>query len=141
MINDVQDKLRPIPAARTIRRELLRNSLAELQRVSGEFRAQRRVDRNTAKALIDLAALFNELGDDEGLDATRYAETNYREAVDIYRRLCESQPNDRELGQEYANALGELGNFLLTANKVVHAKQILVRCAGTGARTHHRSSR
>ncbi len=125
MIKDVQRQLRPIPAAREIRRELLRNSLAELERVSGEIRLQRRVDLSTARALVDLAGLFEELGNDEGLDASETAETHYQDAVAIYRELNESPDADLQLRQEFSNALADLGNFYLNVKRVPQAKQPL----------------
>jgi len=132
MITDVQVELRLIPAAREIRRKLLRSSLADLQRVSGEIRSQRRVDRNTARALIDLAELFNEVGDDDGLNATDTVETNLRSAVDIYRQLSEEQPNDAELSKEFSGALDALGNLYLSIRKRPQAKDPLFEALEMG---------
>jgi tetratricopeptide (TPR) repeat protein/tRNA A-37 threonylcarbamoyl transferase component Bud32 len=132
MIKDVQEQLRPIPAARDIRRKLLRSSLADLQRVSGEFRSQRRVDRNTARALVDLADLFYEVGDDEGLDATNAAETNFRTAVEIYRELHEAQPTDPLLTHEFSAALNALGNFYLMGDRLNVAKEPLFEALKLG---------
>jgi len=132
MVNDVQERLRPIPAAQEVRRELLRSSLAELQRVSADFRAQRRVDRNTAKALLDLANLFDELGDEEGLDATKSAESNYRAAADIYRELNESEPSDQDVLQEYSITLTELGTFYLDVGNTQKAEHPLFEALEKG---------
>jgi tetratricopeptide (TPR) repeat protein len=125
MIKDVQHSLRAIPEAREIRRELLRKSLADLERVSGEMQSQRRADRNTARALVDLGELFREAGDDAGLNADRIAETNLVTAVDIYRQLYADNPTDRQLRQEYSIALNALGNFYLSDHRLPAAKEPL----------------
>lgn len=125
VINTVQNKLRDIPAAQEIRRELLRDSLESLQQVSGELQTQSRVDRDTAVALVDLAQLFVELGDDEGFDSTATAETNFKAAVDIFHQIVANDEQDESLLIDQSWAFAEYGSFLLNRRRMKEAEPLL----------------
>lgn len=125
MIDKVQNGLRNVPGAQEVRRELLQEALTSLQQVSGELQTQSRVDRDTAVALVDLALLFGEFGDEEGLNSVAVAESNYRASIDIFRELVQPGEEDVPLLRDYAWSLGQAGNFYLDQNRVSEAKEPL----------------
>jgi len=129
VINTVQEKLRNIPAAREIRQELLKNSMTDLKRLSGEVKSQGRVDLNTANVLVDLGLLFQEVGDDSGMNATSAAETNYKNAVAIFAQLANQADRDAAANvtfmRDHARALERLGNLYLDGNRTQLAKPFL----------------
>ena len=96
-IYGVQQRLRDIPEAREVRRELLTQALADLQQVSGRYIEQAVVDRDVAKALADIAELYTEIGDEVGTNVIELSATHYRRSVEIYLKLLEETPDDDEL--------------------------------------------
>jgi len=125
VIDKIQNKLRMIPAAQEIRRELLRDAMDSLAKVSGQVRMQSRVDANSAKALVDLGLLFAELGDDKGDNSLATAEANLREAVRIFREIVPPDETDSDLLRDKSWALCECGNFLLDRNRLNEAEGML----------------
>ena len=122
MINTVQQKLSGIPGARRIRREILRDSLANLEKIAGEVNWKSRIDQNSANVLVELARLYEELGDDEGFNATDAARTHFERAVEIFRQLPRPDSPDAQFVADEANALDQLGNFYLNVDETEHAK-------------------
>ena len=112
-IKSFQHKLKNIPAAREVRREILRDSVAGLEMISDELRSEERIDRNTAVSLAELGRLFVEIGDEEGLNANVAAEQNYVDAAKIYAGIVKPDETDLELLRDQAWTLCELGNFYL----------------------------
>ncbi|MCA9111510.1 MAG: protein kinase, partial [Planctomycetaceae bacterium] len=127
MIDEVQNNLRNIPGAQEIRRKLLKNALTSLQKVSGEIRTQSRVDRDTAVALVDLALLFDEFGDDEGLNSTAMAESNFRAATEIFEQIVTPNETDVALLRDQAWAWSQFANFYLNNNRASSAEEPLER--------------
>lgn len=130
VINTVQKKLRTIPAAREVRREILRDSLADLDTVAGELTLQSRVDRDTALVLMDLAELFGEVGDESGAGMSQSAEKYFLQAVEILRTESRRDPDDVPLGLDYSRALNRLGNFYLDHDQPMLAKPALEEVLG-----------
>jgi len=124
-IDKIQSKLRLIPAAQEIRRELLRDAMDSLQKISGQVQLQSRVDVNSAKALVDLGLLFVKLGDDDGLNSVATAEANFRAAVRIFRELVPDDEPDSELLRNRSWAACECGSFLLDENRLDEAEPLL----------------
>ncbi len=126
MINKVQDRLRLHPELRELRREILLESLADLETVAENLRNQKRPDRNTANVLVDLAALYEELGDEQGLNAMEKARDHYQRAVTIFRQLDASEsPKDVAFIGQHARALEALGNFHLNERRAAQAEDLL----------------
>jgi len=125
VIDKVQNKLRMIPAAQEIRRELLRDAMDSLAKVSGQVQMQSRVDVNSAKALVDLGLLYAELGDDDGNNSLATAEVNLKEAVRIFREIVPADETDSVLLRDKSWALSECGNFLLDRNQLNEAEGML----------------
>lgn len=128
VINTVQEKLRNIPKARDIRKELLKNSMADLEKLSGDVRSQPRVDLNTANVLVDLGELFEEVGDDAGTNSMAAARINYEKAVEIFSQL--ENENKKNLSNEiflrdHARALEQLGNYYIDIVQVSLAEPLL----------------
>ncbi len=125
VIDKIQNRLRMIPAAQEIRRELLRDAMDSLAKVSGQVQMQSRVDANSAKALVDLGLLYSELGDDNGDNSLATAEANLREAVRIFRLIAPPGETNPELLRDKSWALCECGNFLLDRNRINDAEGML----------------
>ena len=125
MIDKLQNDLRSIPGAQEVRRDLLKEALVSLQTVSGEVQTQSRVDRDTAVALVDLAILFEEFGDEQGLDSNALAESNFRTATEIFRELVSPDEQDVSLLRDQSWALAQFGSFYLDRNRVADAKEPL----------------
>ncbi len=127
VINTIQNKLYNIPEARDIRKELLRNSMADLEMLSGEVNSQGRVDYNSAKVLVSLGLLFKEVGDDSGLNAVSAAETNFKKAVEIFKQLPIQKENQtisqKEILNLHARALEELGNLYIDSKRATLAEE------------------
>ena len=126
VINTIQEKLRSIPEARELRRQLLRDSLADLQKVSGEVQSQGRVDQNTANVLVDLALLFDEVGDEDGHSMQGVAEQHFLQAVAIFRKLDIESQYDAQWLSDYARALDQLGNFYIEQNRIDEAEPFIL---------------
>jgi serine/threonine protein kinase len=124
-IDKIQNKLRFIPAAQEIRRELLKDAMESLQKVSGQVQMQSRVDVNSAKALVDLGLLFVELGDEEGFSSLATAEANFRSAVRIFRETVPEDETDPQMLRDKSWALCECGSFLLDQNQLNDAEGML----------------
>lgn len=100
VIHSVQVKLKKIPEARDVRKELLVEVLGDLETVSNGYIAQASVDKETAKVLTDLAELYTIVGDDLGTNVVQSSEKHFRQAVAMYLQLLEKNPNDQELLRE-----------------------------------------
>lgn len=124
-IDKIQNKLRFIPAAQEVRRELLNDAMESLQKVSGQVQLQSQVDVNTAKALVDLGLLFVQLGDEEGRNSLATAEANFRAAVRIVREKVPEGETDPEMLRHKSWALCEFGSFLLDENRLNEAEGLL----------------
>ncbi len=110
VIRSVQEKLKTIPEARKVRRELLVQVLSDLERVSNAYIEQAAVDRESAKALADLAQLYTEIGDEGGTNAVQLSETNFHRAVEIYLHLVNESPKDIALKDAAIKTMVEAGD-------------------------------
>ena len=104
LIFDVQKKLRGIPEAQQLRKELLRSSLEDLRKISAVISVRRQVDRSTASALLDLGHLYREVGNVEEKTAFAAAEDLYRRARSMLEQLVAENPDDRQLKLELGDA-------------------------------------
>lgn len=104
IIYTVQGKLKGIPEARTVRKELLTVALEDLQNISEAYVEQSMIDRDSALALADLAELYTQLGDAAGGDTQQVASQHFRKSADTYLQLVEMHPRDFDL----AHTAGEL---------------------------------
>lgn len=136
MIDTVQHQLRYIPAAQEIRRNLLREAMTSLQQVSGQVQTQSQVDHQSAKALVDLARLAVELGDEEGLNSSAMAESNFRAAVEMFRRIVPEDSQDHELLRDKAWAISEYGNFYLDLERDGQSRELLQEALELRQRVH-----
>lgn len=125
VIDTVQHQLRYIPAAQQIRRNLLREAMTSLQQVSGQVQTQSQVDHQTAKALVDLARLAVELGDEEGMNSSAMAESNFRASVEMFRQIVPEDCQDQELLRDKAWAISEYGNFYLDREEERRSEELL----------------
>ena len=119
-IYGVQQRLRDIPEAREVRRELLTQALADLQQVSGRYIEQAIVDRDVAKALADIAELYTEIGDEVGTDVVELSAAHFRQSVEIYLKLLKESPDDDEL---VSNAYSTIAAYGDTAREYVQFDQ------------------
>lgn len=111
IIYTVQGKLRGIPEAREVRRELLKVALEDLQSISEAYVEQSTIDRDSALALADLAELYTQLGDEAGGDTQQVASQHFRKSADIYLELVKLHPEDYGLISTTCKLLMDWGDI------------------------------
>ena len=122
---NVQGKLRRIPEAREIRRDLLAEAMTGLEEISRDLPANDHVRRQRALTLADHAQLLLEAGDEDGSNASREAESLLQEAVAMIDDVAGAGESDKTLLSNRAWAHGELGSFYINQNQLSRAKPYL----------------
>ena len=123
IIETVQYKLRHIPGARTIRRELLESTLRDLETIVEDPSFQSRANRNTAKIMVDLGLLYVEFGDKGGGQAHAQANKHLRRAVEIFEEISPGgSSTDPATLLDQARALSDLGHILRDQNHLPEAE-------------------
>ena len=125
VIFDIQSKLANHPAAQEVRRDLLSTGLDGLKKLSDEIRAQPRVDLTTATALLNLAEVFRQVGDEQGVGGATAATELYGRSIAILEQLVEQQPQDFGVKEQLALAYGMSGNNFTDAGSNGRARAIL----------------
>jgi tetratricopeptide (TPR) repeat protein len=110
LIHSVQDKLKNLPGAREIRRDILQQVLKDLDEVSNGYVESAEVDRESAKVLHDLANLYLIIGGEVGTDYSDFAETHFTKSVETYAALLDEAGGDRSLLQDAFSAAVDCGN-------------------------------
>jgi serine/threonine-protein kinase len=98
-----EGKIRDIPGAQTVRRELLESALAYYERFLRERGPDLRLRVELAETHFRIARLASSLGD------LPKAEASCRQAVQMYRELLRDQPTNAPLRTRLAQSLGEVG--------------------------------
>ena len=126
IIDTVQRKLRYIPGARGIRRELLVNTLSDLEAITEDPQFQSRANHDTAKIMVDLGALYLEVGDKGGGNAKVQAVRHLRRAVEIFDDISPNgSSKDPAVLLDQARALTELGNVLFYQDQLPAAESCI----------------
>lgn len=104
VIFEIQDKLTRIPAAQTIRGNLLKTALAGLQKVTGELTDQKDIDRATAIAMLNLAGVFAQVGNEGGFKGPSTAQGMYDTVVQRLEELLAADPDSVQAMKDLAGA-------------------------------------
>ena len=104
VIFDIQSKLAGLPNAQKVRGAILHTALNGLQNLSDQLRVQRRVDRNTAHATLQLAEAFRQLGKDTGLAIGDNTNQLYDRAISLFEELSHEAQNQQQAKADLANA-------------------------------------
>lgn len=126
MIDTVQDKLRHVPGARLIQRQLLESTLAEIEKISDESMLQNQIDRSLANIYIDLGDSYAVLGEENGNDASEKAERYLTLGVAKFEKLSpRGTSEDRVLLYDQSRALDVLGLFYRTHDRISEATDVI----------------
>jgi serine/threonine protein kinase len=123
VIFTVQDKLREIPQARQARKEILAMTLKEMEKLSDDERASRRVEIGTAAVLVRFAVMIMDVGSDEALGTLATAERNLARACEIYAATQAAEPENARLESEWAFALMKAGDLAVIRNQPEQAAE------------------
>lgn len=110
IIDTIQDKLRFIPGARELRRELLESTLAELEKIQDEASLDARIQQSKANIFVDVGDLYISLGDEDKQKNVAKAERYLKQGVEIFARLTRQNKNPNEsFLVDHSRALDMLG--------------------------------
>jgi serine/threonine protein kinase/tetratricopeptide (TPR) repeat protein len=145
VIFDIQTKLVAVPAAQQVRGNLLKTALTGLEQLSAKLRADKRVDRSTAVATLNLAEVFRQVSNAAGAKTRQSANELYDRAVATFEVLHQAAPDDRVAQNDLAEACllfainlsrtDDLGANVTT--QMVEAQKdrpLLIRCGQLGRR-------
>ena len=128
IINTVNSKLRDVPGARKIRRELLNDAIDDLERILGDSTFQHQIDHDMANVYVDIGILYQEIGGDEGGKADQQAERSLRRAIEMFEVLNDDADQaDDQLLADHARALNQLGDFLNKQGRLDEAEPLIQR--------------
>ena len=145
VVFDIQTKLAAVPNAQQVRGDLLTTALAGLEQLPAKLRADKRVDRSTAVATLNLAEVFRQVANETGAKARANANQLYDRAVSLFESLHQAAPDDPVAQKDLAEACvlfainlsrtDDLGANT-TAEMVAAQKSrpLLVRCGELGQR-------
>ncbi|MEM7454887.1 MAG: serine/threonine-protein kinase [Planctomycetota bacterium] len=97
VIYNIQTKLEGFPQARELRRDLLLSVFDDLQEVSAGYVDSATLDRDSAKVLDDLGALYIQVGSEVDRDVWKVSENVRRKAVEIYNGIVAEGAGEEEL--------------------------------------------
>lgn len=126
VIYKIHKDLEKIPNARTIRRDLLKQALDDLNQIPVEFLEQSKLDRDSATVMRNLGQIISELGDDEE-SATNRAVSYFKRSIDILEGLYADDPTSELLIDDLAKSNEMLGDLYLDLNQHQNAQPYLAR--------------
>lgn len=115
VVKDIQTELANVPNAQKLRGRLLRKAKEGLDALDDKLRTHNRADRSTALALLNMAEVFRQVGDDSNLHGTAASGKLYEQAITIFERLHRDGPGNREVTDQLAEA------YLLYGMNLSHA--------------------
>lgn len=104
VIQDIQTELANMPGAQKLRGRLLDRAMDGIQRLDDKLRTQKRADRSTALALLNMAEVFRQVGSDSGSKGPAMANKLYERAIAIFEKLLEESPDRAEITGPLAEA-------------------------------------
>ena len=104
VIQDIQTELVNQPGAQKLRGRLLNKAMAGMQQLDEKLRTQKRADRSTALALLSMAEVFRQVGNDAGPKGPAAANQLYERAIEIFERLQKESPNSVDIKSQLAEA-------------------------------------
>lgn len=123
MLYTVQRSFVDDPAAQENRRKLLESVLAELDLIPVSLVSDRRVQNLRASALLGLADVLAQAGDEAGVSGAAGSRETFVEAIELFRQLYDENPSDPSAAFKFADAVTEWGDRLAYGNQWREAKQ------------------
>jgi len=113
MVFDLQTKLKDVPAAHRVRRDLLNTAIERLRQVAGTLETDAEANHSLVWAHLDLGDIFLKAGSvDEG-DWTLQALKLYERGNAIAQQLAQQLPDDPQSQRDLALSLDKLGDVHL----------------------------
>jgi serine/threonine-protein kinase len=112
------DRLAAVPHLETLRRDLLKDARQFYQELAANASDDRELRREVGLACGRAGAICTMLGENGP------AEQNFREAVAVHTKLCESYPDQPQHQQDLAAGLDQLGKFLADLYRFADAEPI-----------------
>ncbi len=125
MLYDIQHVITNNPAEQEERRTLLKSVLTELEDLGEQHVSNRRLTRCRASAILGLADVVLQLGDQQGQGGATGSRRLYLQAIDLFQSL-DDQFDDDTTASDLADALTEYGDTLAeegqwkSANELFH---------------------
>jgi serine/threonine protein kinase len=104
VITDIQSELAKQPNAQKLRGRLLNRAMDGLESLDDKLRTQTRADRNTALALLNMAEVFRQIGNDSGSRGPAMANRLYERSIAIFEKLADESPASAETQRQLAGA-------------------------------------
>jgi tetratricopeptide (TPR) repeat protein len=104
VIQDIQTELTNLPNAQKLRGRLLGKAMDAMNRLDDKLRTQRRADRGTALALLSMAEVFRQVGNETGPKGPATANKLYERAIALFETLAAETPTQSAPKGELAEA-------------------------------------
>ena len=114
---DVADRLEKVPGAQEARREILKQGMSGLELLSTEIRDNSRAQFNSISALVQMADIYQRMGDEQGMSGTENALASLDLAASIGEPLLEESPDDLDVQRAMIAAYHEQGNLLIDTGR------------------------
>ena len=111
VVNDIQNKLKSVSAAQSVRQDLLKTALDGLQKVASNLESQSKVDRQSMLAHRELGDMFLQFGTGGELGSTDSARQHYEKSFEIAKKLAAVDPDAPEAQRDLATAFSTLGDL------------------------------
>ncbi len=127
IVFDIQRKLEHVPAAQSVRREMLLSVIEQLDRVASNLATQDLADHHTAVAHVELGDIYLSIGSHEGISGEEQARVAYETANKAFQRMHETDPRNDFFLHNLAISYGKLAKVEQargTLNKAVHFQSL-----------------
>ncbi len=111
VVNDIQNKLKSVSAAQSVRQDLLKTALDGLQKVATNLESQSKVDRQSMLAHRELGDMFLQFGTGGELGSTDSARQHYERSFEIAKKLAAVNPDAPGAQRDLAIAFSTLGDL------------------------------
>ena len=133
VVYQIQSPLEQIPAARSVRQDMLELAISGLKQVAENLNQRTDSDETLMSAFMHLGDVFYNLGssaDDPDADHRQFAEEQYRQAMNIAEIRLSDVPNDVERKYDVYATLSRMGMVQASLGRDALALQTKARAAG-----------
>jgi len=121
MVFDLQTKLKDVPAAHRVRKDLLNAAIDHLKEVVSSLPTNQTANHSLVWAHLDLGDIFLKAGAADEGDWTAEALNLYQRGYDIAAQIERENPGDSEAQQDLARSLDKLGDVRMAMGELTLA--------------------